>query len=234
MAPMSGTISHLLLAVAVFVGGHFGLSSLPLRNRLSKALGSTGFRLLYVAFSAATLAWVIRAYGDAPKTLIWDASAYGLYRLPHILMPFACILVVAGITTRNVTMVGGEKLADDPQPPAGILTITRHPFLWGVALWSFSHLLANGDDAGLVLFGGMLILSLGGMAHIDYRRRVVMGAKWGPVAMSTSAIPFLAVIQKRTHIDWAGIGLLRIALALILYSILIFGHPWFAGVPVFS
>jgi uncharacterized membrane protein len=38
-------------------------------------------------------------------------------------------------------------------PARGIQRVTRHPFLWGVAVWAFVHLIANGDVASLMLFG---------------------------------------------------------------------------------
>ena len=51
MAPMVGSTQALLVAVALFVGGHFVLSSVPVREGLIKALGINGFRLIYSALS---------------------------------------------------------------------------------------------------------------------------------------------------------------------------------------
>lgn len=228
---MTGTISSLALAVAVFVGGHFILSSLTVRRPLSEALGENLFRGLYSLVALASLVWVIAAYRAAPYRELWSVGPQ-LLHVPLLLMPLSCVLVVAGLSTRSVTMVGGELMAGDPDPVSGITTITRHPFLWGIALWALSHLAANGDMAGLVLFGGMTLLSLGGMAHIDYRRSVTLGSNWGPIAMTTSAIPFLAALQGRRNIDWRGIGWSRLVAGLVLYILLPFLHPWIAGVPI--
>jgi uncharacterized membrane protein len=159
---------------------------------------------------------------------LWGAGIK-LTHVPAVLMPFACILVVAGLTSRTVTMVGGESLAGEPDAVSGIATITRHPFLWGVALWAIGHIVADGEAAGLVLFGGMLVLALGGMAHIDHRRRLTMGPDWGPIALTTSAIPFLAAIQGRRRIDWRGIGWARPAGGIVLAIALPFLHPWLSG-----
>lgn len=228
---MTGTISSLTLAVAVFVGSHFILSSLTVRRPFVEMLGEGAFRGLYSLVALASLVWVIAAYRAAPYIDLWPVGVQ-LLHAPLLLMPLACVLVVAGLSTRSVTMVGGEAMAGDPDPVSGITTITRHPFLWGVALWALSHLGANGDLAGLVLFGGMTVLSLGGMAHIDYRRRVTLGSDWGPIAMTTSAIPFLAALQGRRAIDWRGIGWHRLFAGLALYVVLPFLHPWIAGVPI--
>ena len=228
---MTGTLEILALAAACFVGSHFALSSLAVRRRLVRALGEGAFRAFYSMVSLATLIWAIAAYADAPARPLWSAGAV-LSTMPVVLMFFACLLAVAGMTSRNVTMIGGESLAGEPDAVAGIATITRHPFLWAVALWSAGHIAAKGDGASILFFGCFALLALGGMAHIDYRRQAVMGPDWGPIAMSTSAIPFLAAIQGRHAIDWRGIGWARLAGGLVLYLILPLVHPWIAGVSI--
>jgi uncharacterized membrane protein len=225
---MIGSIEGLSLAVACFVGGHFILSSVNIRKLVIAALGETGFRALYSLVAVATMAWTVMAYRAAPEIELWQASM-ALTHVAAVLMPIACILAVAGLTTRSVTMVGGEAMAGEPDAVSGIATITRHPFLWGVALWAIGHIVANGEAAGLVLFGGMLALALGGMAHIDHRRRVAVGSDWGPIALTTSAIPFLAAIQGRHRIDWRGIGWLRPGAGIVLAVALPFLHPWLSG-----
>lgn len=217
-----------MLAVACFVGGHFLLSSLRVRHALAGALGDSMFRAAYSLVAAATLVWTVVAYGAAPRIDLWKAGM-GLTHVPAVLMPIACVLAVAGMTTRSVTTVGGESLAHDPDPVSGIATVTRHPFLWAVALWAIGHIAANGDVASLVLFGGMGLLALGGMAHIDHRRSLALGADWGPIAMTTSVFPFVAAIQGRGSIDWRGIGWLRVAAGLTLAIALPFLHPFLSG-----
>jgi uncharacterized membrane protein len=228
---MLGTIEGLALAVACFVGGHFALSSLPVRRQFIRIFGEGGFRGIYSLAALGALIWAIAAYREAPTAYLWDENHF-LARVPGLLMLIACQLAVAGMTTRNVTMVGGESLAGEPGEISGIVTITRHPFLWAVTLWSAGHISANGDLASIIFFGGFALLSLGGMLHIDYRRRAAMGAEWGPVAMTTSAIPFLAAIQGRHPIDWRGIGWLRVGGGLALYLLLPVIHPWIGGVPI--
>lgn len=228
---MTGTISELILAVAAFVGGHFILSSLTIRGPVTAAIGESAYRGAYSLAALGTLVWTIAAYRAAPHVELW-AVGKGLMHLPFLLMPAACVLAVAGLSTRTITMVGGEAMADDPEPVTGIATVTRHPFLWGVALWALSHVAANGDVAGLILFGGIALLAFGGMLHIDYRRSRTLGADWGPVAITTSAIPFLAALQGRRKVDWRGIGWARLGAGLALFFALPVLHPWFAGVPI--
>jgi len=110
--------------------------------------------------------------------------------------------------------------------------VTRHPFLWGVTLWAASHIVVNGDVKTLVVMIGLLVLALGGMWHIDRRREAALGAAWGPIALTTSALPFQAILQGRTVLDWAAIGWWRPALALALYLALLALHETLFGVSV--
>lgn len=229
---MTPELATLLIATWTFVLGHFLLSSLPVRGALIPKIGVGGHRALYSAAALGTLAWVVVAYGDArmANAYLWDAPGWAAM-IPVAVMPFTGILFVCSVTSRNPTAVGGERLLSDPSPVGGIMTITRHPMMVGFALWAAAHIPANGDGASLILFGGMLVLSVGGMLHIDHRR-ARLGGDWGPIALTTSIIPFAAALQGRTKVDWAGIGLWRPAAGLILYVALIYGHPWFAGVAI--
>lgn len=226
---MTGSIENLAVAIACFVGGHFVLSSLNLRSVLVARLGEKGYMAAFGLFAAATFAWVLMAWAAAPVIEIWPYNPW-LKLLPLVLMPFSFILVVTGITAKIVTMSGGEALADDPKPVSGIATITRHPYLCGVVLWGVGHIPSNGDAAELILIGGMLVLALGGIAHIDYRREKVLGSGWGPIAMTTSVIPFRAALEGRCRIDWRGIGWVQPAAGIALYVALIFLHGRIIGV----
>jgi uncharacterized membrane protein len=155
--------------------------------------------------------------------------------VPILVMPVAIFLVLAGITTTNPTMVGGEQRIAGSGPARtapGIISVTRHPFLWGTTLWAVSHLAANGTAAEVIVMCGILVLSLGGMAHIDQRREAAWGRDWGPIKLTTSVIPFGAILSGRCKLDWAGIGWWRPAGALVLYAALMHAHAWIIGVPV--
>ena len=123
----------------------------------------------------------------------------------------------------------GEMMAE-PTTLKGILTITRHPFLWGTGLWSLGHLATNGDLASILLFGAVAVLSFAGMPALDAKLRRKVDSAWGPVAMTTSVIPFLAVIQGRTSLDLAGIGWWRLGLGVLVWVLLYGAHPYYAGV----
>ncbi|MCH9000089.1 MAG: NnrU family protein [Proteobacteria bacterium] len=231
---MTGSLDALIAATAVFVFGHFLLSSRPLRAPLVRTLGQGGFLSLYSLAVAAAFLWMLTAYREAPAFEVW-APVPVLNWVPILVMPVAIFLVLAGITTANPTMVGGEQriAAGGPARRApGIISVTRHPFLWGTTLWALSHLAANGEAAEMVVMGGILALSLGGMAHIDERREAALGSAWGPVKLTTSVVPFVAILSGRAELDWKGIGWWRPAGALALYAAIMQAHAWIAGVPV--
>lgn len=226
---MIESLQPLLLAMATFVIGHFVLASLPVRQALIGVIGNNGFRGLFSIFALITLIWAIRAYAAAPYEELW-AQTTVLRHIPAVLMPIACVLAVAGVTTRNVTSVGGETMLPEDTPARGIVTVTRHPLMWGFALWALAHMAPNGDAASAIFFGGFALLSIGGMMHIDHRRQAAMGADWGPVVLTTSIIPFQAYVEGRTKIDWKGIGVARLAMGIALYALLLIGHEWAIGV----
>ncbi len=223
-----GTINLLLAATIGFVGGHFLLSSAAVRPQLARRLGESGFRTLYSVVAIVTFVVMIYAYGAAPYVPVWPELSW-LRWVPLVVMPFSAVLVVAGLTTRSPTAVGGEALAADSAPAPGILRVTRHPFLWGVALWAGCHLLVNGDAASIILMGGMLVLAVGGMQHIDRRRERVLGSDWGPMKLTTSTLPFAALLSGRTRMDWRGLGWWRLVLGLLLYVVLLNAHPFLFG-----
>ncbi|MPZ09640.1 MAG: NnrU protein [Kiloniellaceae bacterium] len=228
---MLETTDALIAATLAFVGGHFLLSSRPVRPLLNARFGERGFRLVYSAVMVATLVWMLAAYRSAPFVPVWD-PALVLGWVPLLVMPLASILLVAGLTSPNPTLVGGERFLDGApgSPAVGILSITRHPFLWGTGLWALSHLLANGDLASMAMMSGIAVLSFGGMRHIDLRRESNLGASWGPMKLTTSVLPFAAALTGRTKVDWRGIGWWRPALGLVVYAALLHLHSGLIGV----
>lgn len=228
---MLDPVNALIAATLAFVGGHFLLSSRPLRPLLLQRLGERGFRLVYSLAAALALLWMVAAYRAAPFVAVWQPPPV-LAWVPLLVMPLASILMVAGLTSPNPTLVGGERLlGTTPVSPAvGILSVTRHPFLWGTGLWALSHLLVNGDLASMVMTGGIAVLSFAGMHHIDLRREASLGADWGPMKLTTSVLPFAAALSGRTAVDWRGIGWWRPLLGLVVYAALLHLHRGLIGV----
>ena len=222
----------LILAAAFFVGIHVFISGTKLRDRLVAQLGAQGFQGFFSLLSLVGLAWLGSAYGRAPSIDLWG-KALAFRPAAMVLVLLAFVFVGVGLTTTSPTAVGGEAQLDQAEAARGILRITRHPFLWGVALWALTHLILNGDAASLVLFGSLLLLALVGPLSIDAKRQRVFGSKWARFAAVTSNVPFVAIVQGRNVLKLGELGLWRIAVGLAAYVALLLSHHWLFGVSAF-
>jgi uncharacterized membrane protein len=217
---------NLITASAFFLLIHFGVSGTRLRDALVRQLGAGPYRGLFSLASIVGLVWMGYAYRHAPTVVLWGVLL-GFRPIAYLLVLVAFLFVVIGITTPSPTQVGAEsKAGPGPEAARGMLRITRHPFLWGVALWAFVHLVVNGDLASLILFGSLLVLALGGTLVIDAKRRRSFGEQWSRFANVTSGVPFAAIAAGRNALGpaLAEIGIWRPLLAILAYVAAFFFH----------
>lgn len=226
-------MANLLAAAAFFVLIHLLVSGTRLRDALTGRIGPGPYMGLFSLASVAGLAWLgfafARARGAAGDAAFWDVTP-ATRHLQLGLTLLAFLFIVPGLTTPNPTSVRQEGVLDRPDAVKGMLRITRHPFLWGVALWALGHLIVNGDTASLVLFGSLLALALFGTASIDAKRRRALGPKWEAFAGQTSNIPFGAIAAGRQRFKLGEIGWWRLVLAVGLWAVVAWAHPYIAGV----
>ncbi|HZR80976.1 MAG TPA: NnrU family protein [Candidatus Binatia bacterium] len=225
-------MASLVLAAAFFAGIHVFVSGTALRGAIVSRIGENAFRGLFSIASLAAIWWMARAYAAAPTVALWTPPPGASRALALVLVALAFALVVIGLATPSPTVVGGEaQLAKTSDEPArGILRITRHPFLTGVALWAIAHLVANGDAASVVLFGTFLGVAALGPFLIDRKRRAALGAAWDPFARATSVVPFAAIAAGRNRLALREIGAGRLAAAAAAYAILLASHRALFGV----
>lgn len=226
---MTGSVLALAVAMLLFVGSHLLLSSPGVRGLLVGRIGERAFRAAYSGLSLALLVWIAFAYGDAPIVDLW-LPPIGLKHLSLLIMPFACIFLVAGLSTPNPSAIGGGRPEIVAEGPVGILKVTRHPVMWGFALWALAHLLANGDLASLVLFGGIGALALVGARAQDAKKRLMLGDLWDEYTRKTSFVPFAALLRKRVRLAPSEIGWWRVVAGIAVYALLLWLHPWLFGV----
>ncbi len=229
---MDAQLLPLVAAVAAFILWHVIMAGDRVRGALVGRLGATRFAGLFSAGALITLALAILAYGHAPYSELWDAPTW-VRHISLSVMPAACILIIAGASTANPSTVGMGGPEAGSVKVVGILTITRHPLMWGIGLFGLVHMLANGDVASQILFGGISVLALLGTLRLDAKKRRVMGRKWEEFESRTSNLPFAAVTAKRVALDLAGIGWPRVLGGLALYAVMLFIHgeafgtvPW--------
>lgn len=228
---MAETLFPLIAATIAFVGSHFLLSAQPVRAPLLARLGRWGFTVLYSAAAAGTFVWMCLAYARAPLIDLWATPDWLLWLAMAVNLA-AAILVACGYLTPNPTALFGARVLGREDPAPGIFKVTRHPVMWGIALWSAMHLVATGDSASFVFFGALAALALAGAAHIDARRAREGDADWPRLVAATSFWPFAAALEGRARISLAGIGWVRIGIGALLFLLLLWGHEWIIGVIV--
>jgi uncharacterized membrane protein len=214
----------LALGTGAFLATHF-VPSTPLRAAIVRSAGEKAYLGLYTLVAFATLGWMIYAYNRAPIEPLWQ----GFRLVPAIVMPFAFVLVVCGVFSRNPTAVGQDRTLKANEPARGILRVTRHPVQWGILLWAAAHLLARGDLKSTIFFGGFAFLSALGMALIDLRKARALGADWARFAGATSNVPFVAIAQGRNRFNGAEIGIGKPLAGLALYVAFFLTHTWLFG-----
>jgi uncharacterized membrane protein len=226
-------MSNLIAAALFFVLLHLLVSGTRLRDVLIARIGQGPYMGLFVLASFAGLGWLgwgfAEARGAADNVAYWGVTP--VTRAVQIaLQVVAFLFIVIGIATRNPTAVRGEAALDDPDIVRGMLRVTRHPFLWGVAIWAAGHLLVNGDRASLILFGSMLVLAVYGTASIDAKRKRALGPAWDAFAGRTSNVPFAAILAGRQTLSLGEIGWWRPVLGLAVAAAIALGHPYAFGV----
>lgn len=226
----------LLAAALVFLAMHLLVAGTRLRDVITTAIGEGAYLGVFSLASVAAIAWLAISY----RTGLASANNVELFDLGSVVRDLAIpvtliafLVGVPGLMMASPTAVGQSNMAARDDTVRGILRVTRHPFLWGVALWSLFHLSATGDLASVILFGSLFILSLLGTISIDAKRRRKMGEQWKSFASRTSNIPFAAIVSGRTvfnareYFDW------RFFVALAIFVVTLFAHARVIGVSPF-
>lgn len=212
-----------------FLGLHFLISGTPLRDRIVGAVGENAYKGGYTVLAMIALVSMVFAYADAPRYELWalPADVGPLFLIVNLI---ACIFIVAGMTIKNPTTMGMDKVLDEENAVTGFLRISRHPMNAGLALFFLSHLLQNGDGASLVMFGSLLALATLGPRAIDRRRAASHGEAWEKFEQATSFMPFAAILGGRNRLELGELGWWRIVVAIAVYAGLFYVHGRITGV----
>jgi uncharacterized membrane protein len=225
-------MTMLAAAAAVFVLMHLLIAGTPVRDAITARIGEGAYMGLFSLASVAALAWLIIAFaharGGPGDPVFWTVTP--ATRHPAIgLVLIAFLLAVPGLLTNTPTRVAGGGLVDKASAVTGMTRITRHPFLWGAAIWAFAHLLVNGALSAIFLFGSILILGLFGPPSIDAKRMRALGDRYAAFKAQTSNIPFAATIQGRQKLKIGEIWW-RLLVGLVLFAVVMKFHAKMFGV----
>ena len=219
-------------SVLWFVGLHFVLSALPVRKKLIAKLKQGGFTALYSLVAAFGLVGIIWHFRSVPYIELFAAPRWTRW-VPILVMPIAILFMVLGFSTPGPTAVAQGERAKDESTVRGIQAVTRHPALWGFALWALSHLATNGEAHVVILAVGIFVLAVGGMLHIDARRRHDLGEAWDAFAEKTSILPFAAMARGKAKLRFRDIGVVRPIIAAVIYVGILHTHARLIGASPF-
>ena len=177
----------MILGLVIFFTIHLLPSVPPLRNALFKKLGEKPYRGIYALISLAGLVLVVVGKGAAGFVALWEPASWS-YVVTNVSMLLALFCIVAFRMESNIKR------------------FTAHPMLWGITFWSGGHLLSNGDQASVVLFGSFLAYSLFVMVSANQRGARPAGKK---IPLRYDAM--IAVISTVAYVGLANL------------------HPYFTG-----
>lgn len=217
---MTLALVELIVANAVFVGTHF-LMSHPLRAGMVRVLGNAGQQAVYSLVSLASLVWVYFAFTAAPAGDLPGSGDMGWIIATALTLP--ALVLLAGSFVRNPAIVMPGAEANARAAPKGVFTITRHPMMWGIALWALSHIILHFSWRTTITATAMGVLALVGSRMQDAKKRQTMGDAWDQWEASTSYWPRISGFGKAGSFAWA--------LGLILFVFLSWLHMPIGGIP---
>lgn len=216
-------MGNVVLAAIAFVGTHFLLSH-PLRAPIVRAAGERGFLGVYSLVAFATLIWLALAYRAAPPAApLWPVGD-ALWAFGTVAMAAGAILFM-GSLVRNPALP--EARTDTVPQARGVLAITRHPIMWGFALWGIVHILVYPDPSNIVLSLAVIVLALVG-AHLQDRKKARLQPDFWPAWQArTSYWPFAAIAAGRARVGT--IGMHALAGGMLVWLVATWAHIPLAG-----
>jgi uncharacterized membrane protein len=150
------------------------------REMLVERLGNNPYRGLFAAAIVTSLVLIIIGWRSA--------SVAGLYPPPLLGSPIVPALVLLAFI-----------LLAAANAPTNIRRFIRHPMLTGVVVWGVAHLLANGENRSVVLFGGMslwALISIFSISHRDGPREkpATLAVTKDVITVAVSCVVFAAVL----------------------------------------
>lgn len=152
----------LVIGLLVWSAAHLFPSVAPgARGNLVRRLGEQPYRGLFAVIILVALTLFVLGWRSAEPSPVYTPPLYGSIVIT-VLMFISFLLFAAA------------------NAPGNIKRVLRHPMLTGTIVWSAAHLLANGDNRSVVLFGGIGLWALVSIVMINRRE----GAWTRPAAVS--------------------------------------------------
>jgi uncharacterized membrane protein len=163
-----------------------------LRGRTIALLGETGFRVTYSLVSAVGLGAAVIAFRFAPREpVLWSAGL--VPQIVYDVLTVFALALLAGSFSGNPALMGPVSSASPSLSnasragsrarllghlPDGVFQITRHPMMFGIALFSIAEIVVAPGPRQFVFFGGLAFLAIYGSSLQDRKLAAVDGAQW--------------------------------------------------------
>jgi uncharacterized membrane protein len=224
---MERIVTGLLLAASAFFLIHL-IPSTPLRREAVAIAGERGYLGIFAILSLGALIWMITQFNTAPYgSKLWLMPDWWLW-LKAALTLLALILAICGILSPNPSSPGAEKLLANVNASEGVFAITRHPVMWGAAIWAVTHAISIASVRGLLFFGSFAATALIG-SWLQQRRKRANNAAWAAFEARTSFFPFAAVLERHARLSLHAIGWRRIALGTLAWAAILYFHARLFG-----
>ncbi|OWV97585.1 NnrU family protein [Rhizobium sp. R72] len=177
-------------AFAVFLILHSVPAVPAIRTGIIARVGRPTYFVGYSLVSTIVLIWVFAAALSLDYIPLWELRPWHA-GVTFVLAPLGIFLVLAGLLSGNplsVSVRSGSNLE-------AVTGITRHPVLWGFALWAIGHLVANGDLRSVLLFGGFAAFALASIPMAEKRAKRRLGKDWALLSAQTSIWPVAAFLR---------------------------------------
>jgi hypothetical protein len=113
-----------------------------------------------------------------------------------------CQILASSIARPNPFSFGGAGNDRFDQRQPGIVRWSPHPLLLALALWAAAHVVPNGDQAHVILFGTFTAFAILGDRLIDRRKRREIWAEWQRLRAAVAGAPILS--RRASGAPWPG------------------------------
>ena len=190
-------MSILIAGLALFFALHLVPMLPQLRARLASGPGVALYRPVFSLIAAVGLILIVWGYANARldgSPLLYDPPLWLRHVTLLLMLPVFPLLISAFV-------------------PSRLRRIVKHPVLIAIKTWALAHLLANGDLASVLLFGGFLAFAA--LDSVSVKRRAAAGLVAAPAGGT------------------AGGDVIAIVGGLLVYAAFVWKlHAWIIGVPI--
>lgn len=200
---MDNSLVGLIAANVTFVGTHFAMSH-PLRAPMVRVLGEKGFAAVYSLVSLAIFVWIVFAFRASPPADLPGSGEAGWIIATVLTLP--ALVLFSGSLVGNPALPAPGAAEQAMREPRGVFLVTRHPMMWGFALWALSHMVLFWSMRTMITAAAMGFLALVGAHLQDRKKQQQMGESWAAWESKTSYWPRLSNMFSIGWLYW-GLGI---------------------------